>query len=168
MIKPLVIDVEASGFGAGSYPIEIGVALEKGQTQCMLIRREPEWHHWSASAESLHAISRESLDQHGYSVKEVALKLNEWLSDSVVYTDGWGNDSSWIALLFDSAGLSQRFKLESLRSILTEEQVQHWHETKHDIENKSGFQRHRASNDALVIQQTYCVTAENSRELSTT
>lgn len=167
MIKPLVIDVEASGFGAGSYPIEIGVALDKGKTQCMLIRREPEWQHWASSAESLHGISREVLDKHGYSVKEVAHKLNEWLSGCIVYTDGWGNDSSWIALLFDCAGLSQRFKLESLRSILTEEQLEHWHEKKSDIEKESGFQRHRASNDALVIQQTYCITAENNRELPT-
>jgi hypothetical protein len=159
MQKPLIIDVEASGFGSGSYPIEVGIALDSGETKCMIIRREPEWQHWNLEAEYLHGITRESLDQFGASARDVALKLNEWLSGSVVYTDGWGNDCSWIALLFDAAGLPQRFKLESLRAILTEDQVEHWHETKRNIQEKSGFQRHRASNDALVIQQTYCKTA---------
>ena len=48
---PLIIDVEASGFGGASYPIEIGVALDDGHKYCALILPEPEWTHWDAAAE---------------------------------------------------------------------------------------------------------------------
>jgi hypothetical protein len=42
---PLIIDVEASGFGGTSYPIEIGVALDYGHKYCTLIHPEPGWTH---------------------------------------------------------------------------------------------------------------------------
>tara|TARA_B100000809_G_scaffold12879_1_gene11818 strand:- start:1149 stop:1406 length:258 start_codon:yes stop_codon:yes gene_type:complete len=35
--NPFIIDVEASGFGAESYPIEIGIALAEGSKYCALI-----------------------------------------------------------------------------------------------------------------------------------
>jgi hypothetical protein len=161
MAKPLIIDVEASGFGRGSYPIEVGVALGDGETRCLIIRREPEWVHWDVEAEALHGISREVLDHYGNSPLEVASKLNEWLYGEVVYSDAWGNDSSWLALLFDVAGLPQYFKVESLRVLLADEQLPLWHQTKNSIESKVDGRRHRASHDALVLQQTFDLTANN-------
>lgn len=35
--RPFILDVEASGFGCESYPIEIGLALEKENRYCSLI-----------------------------------------------------------------------------------------------------------------------------------
>jgi hypothetical protein len=43
---PAVLDVEASGFGAGSYPIEIGYIASDGTSYCTLIRPAPSWTHW--------------------------------------------------------------------------------------------------------------------------
>ena len=37
IIRPDIIDIEASGFGPDSYPIEIGVALSSGEKYCSLI-----------------------------------------------------------------------------------------------------------------------------------
>lgn len=159
-VRPLVIDVEASGFGVGSYPVEVGVALANGETRCMIIRRESDWVHWDDSAESLHGISRKDLSLYGKTVKEVATTLNEWLAGQVVYSDAWGNDSSWLALLFEYANVVQRFKLDSLRSLLDENQLETWHETKEKVTENGCFRRHRASNDALILQETYCRTAE--------
>ncbi len=158
-MQPLVIDIEASGFGAGSYPIEVGVAMPDGQVRCLIIRPEPEWQHWDSKAEQLHGISREILLEHGSLVVDVARQLNEWLQGETVYSDAWGNDSSWLALLFDAAGVSQRFKLESLRALLSEHQVSVWHTTKNQVSNETTGQRHRASTDAQVLQQTYMRTA---------
>lgn len=42
---PAVLDVEASGFGRYSYPIEVGYALPDGRVFCTLIRPEPHWTH---------------------------------------------------------------------------------------------------------------------------
>ena len=163
MRRPLVIDIEASGFGRGSYPIEVGVALGGGETKCIIIRPEPEWQHWDPQAELLHGLSREILIRHGCSPRDVATRLNELLGGELVYSDAWGNDSSWLGLLFDCAQISQRFKLEPLRSILTESQMGLWHQTKDHITDGARGRRHRASNDALILQKTFCRTAELSR-----
>ncbi|MDB5851379.1 MAG: hypothetical protein JWP29_5131, partial [Rhodoferax sp.] len=58
---PTVLDVEASGFGRHSYPIEVGYVLPDGKTYCTLIRPEPTWTHWDPEAEHLHHISRETV-----------------------------------------------------------------------------------------------------------
>lgn len=158
--RPLIIDVEASGFGRGSYPIEVGVALSDSRTHCRIIRPEPDWQHWDCSAEKLHGIARQVLIQHGCAVREVAQWLNDCLAGERVYSDAWGNDSSWLALLFDCAGVRQRFRLQPLYSLLSDSQISHWHNTKHAIVDRSGFTRHRASHDAFILQETYCVTSQ--------
>jgi hypothetical protein len=158
MKRPIVIDVEASGFGRGSYPIEVGVALASKQTHCILVRPAQDWQHWDDGAEALHGITRDALSQYGHEPERVAAQLNEWLTGETVYSDAWGNDSSWISLLFDAVGISQQFKLESLRTLLSEQQVENWHEAKDRIYQKYSFERHRASNDALILQETFCQT----------
>lgn len=151
---PVIIDLEASGFGRGSYPIEVGVALEDGRTHCFLIRPAPGWTHWDVEAEAMHGISRELLIGHGRPVKEVAEQLNELLLYKMVYSDAWGHDQSWLALLFETAGLPRRFRVESLRCLLAETHLDYWQTEKaaalHSLKNA----RHRASNDALVLQRT--------------
>ena len=42
---PSIIDVEASGFGAASYPIEIGVVRYDGAKWCKLLRPLDDWTH---------------------------------------------------------------------------------------------------------------------------
>ena len=157
---PMIIDVEASGFGRGSYPIEVGVVMADGVSHCRLIRPEFEWQHWDDSAEQLHGISREQLQRYGRPATEVAACLNDWLRDQRVYSDAWGNDSSWLALLFDAAGQRQQFRLESLRGLLSEQQLEYWHQTKDNIVASSDFKRHRASNDAVILQRTYQQTEQ--------
>ena len=151
---PIIIDVEASGFGRGSYPIEVGVALEDGSTRCFLIRPDPDWIHWDSTAESMHGLSRELLIKHGLPPRVVAERLNELLLYKQVYSDAWGHDQSWLSLLFEAAGLPRRFRVESLRCLLEEDHLDYWCTEKaaalHSLENI----RHRASNDALVLQRS--------------
>ena len=45
VFRPFIIDVEASGFGSSSYPIEIGVALEYGSRHSALIKPADDWIH---------------------------------------------------------------------------------------------------------------------------
>ena len=63
--RPNIIDVEASGFGTASYPIEIGLALENGERYCSLIKPLAEWDHWDETAQELHGIKRAHLNKHG-------------------------------------------------------------------------------------------------------
>ena len=154
------IDLEASGLGVGSYPIEVGVALENGGTNCTLICPPHEWKHWDASAEALHGISRQTLLLNGRSPLKVAMLLNEWLAGEVVYSDAWGNDACWLARLFDEAGVMQRFRVDSIVSILAPEQLDLWAYAKEQAERNLFLKRHRASNDALILQLTHALLQE--------
>ena len=151
---PTVIDIEASGFGPKSYPIEVGFCLPDGSTFCTLIRPEPEWTHWDPQAEKLHHIPRDLAVQRGRSAADVAQLLNAKLRGQTVYSDGWANDYSWMGALFDVAELSPHFKLENLRALLLETEANHWHECKQQVAQELGAQRHRASADARLLQLT--------------
>ena len=83
-LRPQIIDVEASGFGYDSYPIEVGVVLSNGLRFSRMIRPLPDWTHWDASAESLHGISQKELQRHGHNPFEVARELNELLAGQTV------------------------------------------------------------------------------------
>jgi DNA polymerase III epsilon subunit-like protein len=152
---PAVIDVEASGFGAGSYPIEVGVVLPNGRSHCYLIRPAASWSHWDPEAEAVHGIRREILESRGAEIDEVARTLNRILQGQTVYSDAWGHDRSWLARLFEEAEVSQHFRLESLRSLLTDHQLERWQSTREQVIREVGQVRHRASVDALIVQQTY-------------
>jgi hypothetical protein len=77
--NPFIIDVEASGFGAESYPIEIGIALAEGSKYCGLIMPAPDWTHWDDEAEKVHLVPRDILETYGRPMDEVVAQLNELL-----------------------------------------------------------------------------------------
>ncbi len=151
---PAIMDVEASGFGRDSYPIEIGYVLADGTGFCTLIRPAPHWTHWDPLAEQAHHIDRAMLLRHGRPVDVVARLLNDQLEGRTVYSDGWGHDYSWLAALFDVAQVLPRFRIDSLRGQLSEPELRDWHATKQRVSQEIGLQRHRASADAWLLQQT--------------
>ncbi len=151
---PTVLDVEASGFGRNSYPIEIGFVLPDGHSYCTLVRPETEWTHWDAQAEATHHISRALILERGLPVVEVAHSINTQLRGQTVYSDGWAHDYSWLGVLFDCAGMQPSFKLQNLRALLDEQQADRWHDVKNEVSRERGVQRHRASADARLLQLT--------------
>lgn len=158
-MPPNIIDIEASGFGKGSYPIEVGYMSRYGKSWCSLIIPDEDWSHWDQSAESLHQISRSTLFQHGKAIVAVADHLNQVFPNQTVYTDGWLQDYTWISSLFELAEITPRFKLDDLRKVLTPYQESIWHETKQAIVHEMQTSRHRASADARVLQMTWLKTA---------
>lgn len=153
-ISPAVLDVEASGFGRNSYPIEVGFVLPDGHAYCTLVRPEAHWTHWDAQAETLHHIPRALILQRGLPACEVARNLNRQLAGLTVYSDGWANDYSWLGALFDAADMTPSFRLENLRALLNEAQADQWHTVKALVSSERGAQRHRASSDARLLQLT--------------
>jgi hypothetical protein len=149
---PCVLDIEASGFGRSSYPIEVGYVLPDGRAACMLVRPAAEWTHWDAGAEQVHGITRSVLATHGRSAREVALALNRDLEGQTVYCDGWAHDYSWLAALFEEAGFSPSFKLESVGALLDEDHLAQLDQARRDAVAELGLKRHRASNDARALQ----------------
>jgi len=158
LIEPTIIDVEASGFGPNSYPIEIGIALPDGGKYCTLISPPAEWDHWDETAEAVHHIPRAVLFTNGKQIKDVVSELNERLRGMTIYTDGWVVDYPWIRKLFAQCGLEPSFHVSPLEMVLSEDQMERWHATKDDILRELKFTRHRASNDAVLIQKTWLAT----------
>lgn len=159
---PSIIDLEASGFGRDSYPIEVGFVLSSGDSFCSLIKPAKSWDRWDDSAEQVHGITQEILLKVGKPIPEIAEKINNQLSGETIYSDAWGNDSSWLGLLFDEANMPMRFRMDSIRSLLTEEQAAIWHDTKEKVIETTPLKRHRASSDAAIIQITYELVALES------
>jgi len=152
---PIIIDIEASGFGPAGYPIEIGVALDNGTKYCSLIAPAPGWTHWDPDAEKLHRVTRDVLRAHGKPIPEVARKFNALLADRTAYSDGWVVDRTWLDQLFFAAGIPRAFSLSQIELILTEPQMEIWHATKDALVAEMGERRHRASFDAYVVQETW-------------
>ena len=72
MTLPTLLDIEASGFGRGSYPIEVGLARADGSVCAFLIQPQNEWTHWDPKAELLHGISRSRLERE---LRDLGLKV---------------------------------------------------------------------------------------------
>jgi hypothetical protein len=158
--RPFIIDIEASGFGPHSYPIEIGVALEPGTKFCSLITPAPDWTHWDEEAEKVHRVPRDILEAYGKPAVQVAVSLNELLGNTTVYSDGWVVDKPWLIQLFSRTGVAQQFSISPLEMILSEPQMAVWHEVKNQVISELALTRHRASYDALIIQETYLRTRD--------
>ncbi len=150
---PCVLDIEASGFGGRSYPIEIGYVLPDGRAACMLVRPVPGWTHWDDAAERVHGISRATLQAHGRAPGEVAAALNRDLAGRTVYCDGWAHDYSWLAALFEEAGVPPAFRLESVGVLLDEPHLARLDQARREALRELGLARHRASNDARALQR---------------
>jgi hypothetical protein len=161
--RPLIVDVEASGFGGSSYPIEIGLALDDGHKYCTLILPEQDWTHWDVEAERVHRIPRDVLETYGRPGHAVAETLNELLTGRTVYTDGWVVDKPWLTTLFHAARTPMRFCVSPLEMILSEAQMAGWHREKDEVAASMDLSRHRASHDAWIIQETYRRTWQAAR-----
>ncbi|MCG3202397.1 MAG: hypothetical protein NFCOHLIN_02280 [Gammaproteobacteria bacterium] len=163
MDMPAIIDVEACGFGPGSYPIEVGLVLPCGTPFCSLIHPQPEWDRWDTDAERAHGIRREALYMYGRKAPELARQLNEILRDKTVYSEAWTEEGGWLALLFGSARSKRRFRVKSLRALLSEDQAAIWDPVKERVATELACARHRASLEARVLQMTYARTLEITR-----
>ena len=151
---PAIIDVEASGFGSTSYPIEVGLVLPDGRSYCSLIAPAPNWQYWDESAQKVHGVERATLVEQGRPAGEVASDVNTLLHGMTVYCDSWYHDFTWLSRLFDAGDSSQAFQLEDIRSLLTQKEADNWQATKTRIIDELKLDRHRASNDAKVLQET--------------
>ena len=152
---PFIIDIEASGFAAQGYPIEVGVALDDGTTFCSLIDPPEQWTYWDEEAEKVHRVPRDILETYGRPVTEVVADLNRILEGKTAYSDAWEVDKPWLSALFREARVTQLFRFSTLEMILTSGQMTIWHETKDRVLIEMDVKRHRASTDAQLIQRTY-------------
>lgn len=148
-----IIDIESSGLSSNSFPIEIGIVLDSGETYSALIRPLPCWDYWDESAEALHGISKQQLLREGKTANEVCQEINRFCEGKTLYSDGWTYDSAWLNKLFGYAGIIPRFRITALEPLLGESWSSlRWQHLKKQASNVLGLKNHRAMADALIIQ----------------
>lgn len=156
VVNPIFIDFEASSLDLiESYPIEVGICLSNGETHSWLIKPHVLWKDWSGKAAKIHGISREELETKGTDCIEVANALNALLGDELVYCDAWTFDSFWLHRLFKTSGIKHSFQIESISAILNDAQIERWQDVHNATIEDMSLPRHRASNDALILHETF-------------
>lgn len=117
---PCFLDVEATGFGPHSYPIEIAWSDEAGEIHRCLIDPTPvpAWTDWSSDAEQVHGIDRERLQRNGWPPEYVATRLTEELGGKTIYTDAPDYDARWVGRLFDAIGQPLPFRFDHVDELL--------------------------------------------------
>ncbi|WP_415890899.1 hypothetical protein ACMXYV_06225 [Neptuniibacter sp. SY11_33] len=154
----ICIDLEASGLGAESYPIEIAwINDETGEQDNFLINPDSAagWRYWDEYAEEMHGIEREEAVSKGLDIKQACSRLNKKLKGKTLISDAFEFDLFWLTRLFEATGIQPSFRMAGLDRILSKEQL-----IQFGFLAKAQFRRHRALQDVRdIISCIKAVTA---------
>lgn len=94
----IVIDIEASGFGLGSYPIEFAWGNSAIGISSFLINPAQlnDWTHWSDESEQVHCIPRATLLTDGINPLLAWTRISELFALYRVYSDNPPYDAGWL------------------------------------------------------------------------
>ena len=150
------VDVEASGLGPYSWPIEVGWGFHGHEPRSVLIRPSDAWsmQAWEKPAEALHRIAPDHLLTEGRPVEAVALGLNAALGQATVYSDAPDYDSFWLFRLYDAAGIRPNYKLHDLGDLLRPV----WQGAPAELNARAAAvapHTHRAADDVRHLQTMY-------------
>ena len=150
------VDVEASGLGPYSWPIEVGWGFHGQPARSVLIRPAEGWpmHAWEKPAEALHGIAPDRLLAEGRDPLDVALGLNAALGQATVYSDAPDYDSFWLFRLYDAAGVRPNYRLADLGDLLRPV----WRGEPGDLVRRASERAphtHRAAADVAHLQAMY-------------
>lgn len=115
------LDVEASGLGVKTYPIQVGWANMGLQAWDHLIRPTEKWltrFDWQIEAEEIHGLDQADLDRYGHDPRSVALAVNNALADRYVVSDAQSFDQAWLDVLYLAADVTPSFRLYSWEDLI--------------------------------------------------
>lgn len=117
--KIAFLDLEASGLGPDSWPIEVGWCFENGDPETFLIRPSDDWplDAWDPKAEGLHGLTMAEVTRAGNSIAVVCERLNDVLGDATVFSDAPDWDGFWLYRLFTAAGMKQQFEISNFAGL---------------------------------------------------
>lgn len=155
------IDLEASGLGARSWPIEAGWCYGAGAPQAMLIKPDSSWplDQWDESAEALHGVPYEELVASGAEPAEVCETLNRALAGRIVYSDAPDWDGFWFYRLFQAGGMRQAFSVRDFFEVFRAMAPEALDEIV-DEANRTAPRAHRAIPDVLHMRALYDLAAQ--------
>ncbi|MCI5043722.1 MAG: hypothetical protein MRY72_03405 [Aquisalinus sp.] len=158
------IDLEASGLGPKSWPIEVGWGFHGWPARSMLVKPHASWslEAWEKTAEELHRISPDTLVRQGTAPLEVALVLNAAFANADVYSDAPSFDGFWLYRLYEAAGVRANFRLHNIASLISTVTDA----TPEDLFAKANEQEphtHRAEQDVRQLQLVYELALQERR-----
>lgn len=115
---PCFIDVEASGFGPGSWPVSIAWSDNQGEIRKVLIRPDPGWTHWDPEAQRVHGLGRDVLLRDGLPPAEVEARLAADLRGALAFSDAPDFDAGWIGALYAALGRPMPFRIDHADDLL--------------------------------------------------
>jgi len=101
------LDIEASGLGEGSWPVQIGwsAPFDRHLDGEVLVRPTPDWTHWAPIAQArFHGIGRERLQREGIDPALVLDCLESELRRFEIYVSDPEHDRAWFARLVAAGG----------------------------------------------------------------
>jgi hypothetical protein len=160
--KVAFVDLEASGLGSKSWPLEVGWALAEGEPSSMLIRPDSSWTDDARddAAQRLHGLDRAILERDGRSPQEVCDAMNEALGDAEVYSDAADWDGFWLFRLFSAGGVRQSFTLRDFGRLMRPLAGAREEELLRRAARLAP-RRHRAAADARHLQTLYRLACES-------
>jgi hypothetical protein len=120
MDKIVLLDMEASGLHATSFPTEVAwVAADLSEGYSAGIRPVADWtaKDWSPEAEAVHGLDYDKLAAHGETVELVAEALNGALAGATVLSDCAHMDGFWARQIFTAAGIEPAFPLAPVNAV---------------------------------------------------
>lgn len=171
----LCLDLEASGFGAESYPIEVGVvSVSTRQAQSWLLKPPEVWlkhGYWSVDSEKVHGLSQKILEAEGQDLEKVAAALIRVCSGRLVLSDARKYDCAWLQRLWDVLGYKDApFEVDSFHDVAAYMAQSAFSdpeaalERARDAAEKRFPHRHRAEVDAQRNAEILCFLNENKSE----
>ncbi len=150
------LDLEASGLGPASWPVEVGWCFLSGRPQTMLIKTADGWPDtaWDPAAEKLHGLSRAKLARAGRPPRIICETMNDALADAVVYSDAPDWDGFWLYRLFEAAKIRRRFDLLNFAELFERVSPARFNEAKAVAQAKTPH-RHRARPDVLHMRALF-------------
>jgi hypothetical protein len=157
------IDLEASGLGSASFPVEIGWAIvrEDGSidSASFMIRPPAKWtmyeNAWSPASEQLTGITRETLEKHGLAPIEVMTRFLEAVGDRELFSDAPDFDAHWFGMLAEAAGISL-----GSRTIRDAKTLMDKMDAEQGLTEKLPPARHRAETDARRLAFAFACKAQ--------
>lgn len=165
----VVLDVEASGLGHSSYPVEVAYASSSGREESYFIKPTSYWlehGEWDENAERLHGLSHQQLLQQGDNIVSVALQLNKYLCGKLVMCHDLTFDGFWLTQLFKAANTSVTFHLIDLSELFDFWGEEKAHLYKEEYGKTLNTNEHRALPDAKRFVEAYRAFLKRQRLLS--
>lgn len=149
-----IIDIEASGLGPESYPIEIAAYNGVELSYSVLINPDTaeDWSHWDYIAEEdIHGISREFLQEHGEDAFLTVIRMNKVLDGQVLYSDALDSDLFWVRRLYEQVlDRPMTFEMKSIYELFKPEFVD---DVRDVMKTLQGDVSHRALEDCHSIHE---------------